>query len=113
MTFIYFINHKLIYLKMNSAVLSLRIRSPSGQHKFDLKSDSNINQLVFEILTCEGKVKNMAEIMEYHKNSISIKKGFPPKPVHLKDFGEQESISSLGLKNNDNLIIEIDEAVLA
>ena len=97
---------------MNST-FQIKTRSPSGINKLELSSESKISHLVFEILKFEKKVQNPTDIQNCHKNSISVKKGFPPKPVSLENFDLEASISELGVKNNDNLVIEIDESKLS
>lgn len=46
--------------------------------------------------------------IEIIQKAFVIKKGFPPRPMQI----ENKPITELGIKNGDNLVVEIDKSVL-
>ena len=54
------------------------------------------------------RFNNDNEIEGINTNGVTIKKGFPPKPVAIDDLSLNKSLTENGIKNKETLIVEED-----
>lgn len=70
--------------------------------------------MIYLILETEKHLESKSDLKSHHKKAVSIKRGFPPKPLDMSSRSGQELLcKDLGLKMNDSLIIEVNVAQLS
>ena len=81
--------------------MRLRLRASSGQSTLTFAEDSIVKDLRTSIIQTLGK---------RDLNSISLKIGYPPKPVTLDDFDDGKKLSDLPFKLHNEQILISDKA---